>query len=160
MVDLVKSSPGRASRRDLARGPIREFLVFQLATELYGVDLTRIREILSPPPITPVPRSSRSVVGVCSVRGLLVTVVDLRRRLGRAERPLGRRARILLAQSESGENVGLLVDEVKQVVRLSDAEIEPAASALGGEFSQHALGIGRPDNMFLVLLDLSRIVSS
>jgi len=160
MAELVKSLAGRPARRDIARGPVREFLVFQLGNELYGVDLTRIREILSPPPITHVPRCSRFVVGVCSVRGLLVTVVDLRRRLARAERPLGRRARILLAVAESGETVGLLVDEVKQVVRLADVEIEPAAVALGGDFSEHVIGIGRPENMFLVLLDLSRIVSS
>jgi len=160
MADLVQSQPVRPLRRELTRGPVREFLVFQLANELYGVDLTRIREILSPPPITAVPRCSRYVVGVCSVRGLLVTVVDLRRRLGRIERPLGRRARILLSMGESGETVGLLVDEVRQVVRLSDAEIEPAAAALGGDFSEHVIGIGRSDDMFLVLLDLSRIVSS
>jgi purine-binding chemotaxis protein CheW len=152
MADLVQSQPARP-RRELARGPVREFLVFQLASELYGVDLTRIREILSPPPITPVPRCSRYVVGVCSVRGLLVTVVDLRRRLGRVERPLGRRARILLSLGESGETV-------RQVVRLSDTEIEPAAAALGGDFSEQVIGIGRSDDMFLVLLDLSRIVSS
>lgn len=160
MAELVRSIPGRAARRDAVRGPVREFLVFCVGAELYGVDLTRIREILSPPPITPVPRSSPDVVGVCSVRGLLVTVIDLRRRLSRQARPLGRRARILLAVAGSGEVVGLLVDEVRQVVRLSDSEVEPAAAALGGDFSDHVIGIGRPDEMFLVLLDLSRIVSA
>jgi purine-binding chemotaxis protein CheW len=157
MADLVRSVMGRPLRRDAGRGPVREFLVFVLAGEVYGVDLTRVREILSPPPITPVPRSSSDVVGVCSVRGLLVTVIDLRRRLGREARPLGRRARILLALAESGEIVGLLVDEVRQVVRLADVEIESAAS-LGADFAEHVIGVGRPDNMFLVLLDLSRIV--
>ena len=160
MAELVRSIPGRAARRDGVRGPVREFLVFCIGPEFYGVDLTRIREILSPPPITPVPRSTPDVVGVCSVRGLLVTVIDLRLRLSREARPLGRRARILLATTDLGEVVGLLVDEVRQVVRLSDAEIEPAAAALGGDSSEHVIGIGRPDDMFLVLLDLSRIVSS
>jgi purine-binding chemotaxis protein CheW len=159
MAELVRSITGRAARRDAGRGPVREFLVFCIGPELYGVDLTRIREILSPPPITPVPRSTPDVVGVCSVRGLLVTVIDLRLKLSREARPLGRRARILLAMTDTGEVVGLLVDEVRQVVRLADAEIEPSASALGGDFSEHVVGIGRPDGMFLVLLDLSRIVS-
>jgi len=159
MVDLVKSMPARLARRVSDRGPVREFLVFLLVGELYGVDLTRIKEILSPPPITPVPRSARDVVGVCSVRGLLVTVHDLRRKLRLAERPLTRRARILLATSEAGEVIGLLVDEVRQVVRLSEAEIEVAASALGGDVAEHVLGVGRPEGAFLILLDLRAIVA-
>jgi purine-binding chemotaxis protein CheW len=160
MPELVRSLHGRAARREATRGPVREFLVFCIGVEFYGVDLTRIREILSPPPITPVPRSTPDVVGVCSVRGLLVTVIDLRLRLSRQTVPQGRRARILLAVAESGEIVGLLVDEVRQVVRLADVEIEPAVPALGGDLSEFVIGIGRPESMFLVLLDLSRIVSS
>lgn len=159
MADLTKSMPARLARRASDRGPIREFLVFLLAGELYGVELTRIKEILSPPPITQVPRSPPEVVGVCSVRGLLVTVLDLRRKLRLVERPLGRRARILLAMSEVGEVIGLLVDEVRQVVRLSEAEIEMAAAALGGDVAEHVLGVGRPDGAFLVLLDLRAIVT-
>jgi purine-binding chemotaxis protein CheW len=160
MAELVRATPARSIRREAVRGPVREFLVFSLASDLYGVDLTRIREILSPPPITPVPRARADVVGVCSVRGLLVTVVDLRRRLSLEARPFGKRARILLALAESGETVGLLVDEVKQVVRLGDAEIESSTAALGGDSSEHVIGIGRTEDMFLVLLDLSRIVSA
>jgi purine-binding chemotaxis protein CheW len=87
-------------------------------------------------------------------------VIDLRLRLSREAAPLGRRARILLALAEGGEIVGLLVDEVRQVVRLADAEIEPAAAALGGDLAECVIGIGRSEGMFLVLLDLSRIVSA
>jgi len=151
--------PARLARRAGDRGPVREFLVFLLAGEPYGVELTRIKEILSPPPITEVPRAPREVVGVCSVRGLLVTVLDLRRKLRLVERPLTRRARILLATSELGEVIGLLVDEVRQVVRLSESEIEVAAAALGGDVAEHVLGVGRPEGAFLILLDLRAIVT-
>lgn len=157
MADLARAAPPRPLRRAADRGPVREFLVFGLAGELYGVELTGIKEILSPPPITPVPRAPREVVGVCSVRGLLVTVLDLRRRLRLEERPLGRRSRILLA-TDGGEVTGLLVDEVRQVVRLAESEIEVAAQALGGDLAEHVLGIGRPGGVFLILLDLNAIV--
>ena len=56
---------------EAGRGSVREFLVFTVADELYGVELVKVREILSPPPITIVPRARSEVVGVCSVRGLL-----------------------------------------------------------------------------------------
>jgi purine-binding chemotaxis protein CheW len=158
MVDLARSAPARPVRRGNDRGPVREFLVFSLAGELYGVELTGIKEILSPPPITPVPRSGRDVVGVCSVRGLLVTVLDLRRRLRLEERPVGRRTRILLAMAQSGEVTGLLVDDVRQVVRLAESEIEIAAAALGGDVAEHVMDVGRPGGVFLVLLDLKAIL--
>ena len=138
----------------------RDFLVFILAGDLYAVGLTRIREILSPPPITPVPRARPAVIGVCSVRGLLVTVMDLRRRLHVEEQPLTRRARILLVEAQSGEVVGLMVDEVRHVARLSDSEIELATSLLGGDVSEHVIGIGRPVGDVVVLLNLSTIVSA
>jgi purine-binding chemotaxis protein CheW len=160
MADLVRTREGRLARRVAERGPVREFLAFGLAGELYGVELTRIREILSPPPITIVPRASSDVIGVCSVRGLLVTVLDLRRRLDLEEAAPSRRSRILLTEVESGEVLGLYVDEVRQVMRLTENEIEPANAVLGGDVSEHVLGIGRPAGVVLILLDLKSIVSA
>lgn len=159
VANLTQSTASRMARRSGDRGPVREFLMFSLAGELYGVELTRIKEILSPPPITVVPRAPHNVVGVCSVRGLLVTVLDLRRTLRLEERALTRRGRILLGEADSGEVIGLLVDEVRHVVRLAATEIEPAATALGGDVSEFVMGIGRPAGEFLILLDLPSIVS-
>lgn len=159
MADLARSSSSALERGDPQRGAVREFLAFALTGDLYGVELTRIREILSPPPITPVPRAPREVIGVCSVRGLLVTVVDLRRRLRLPEREPTRRARILLTTADSGEVIGLLVDEVRQVMRFAEPEIEVASSVLGGEVSEHVLGIARPGDELLILLDLGSIMT-
>ncbi len=159
MADLVTMGGGRHLRRgDVAKGPVTEFLAFFLAGEIYAVPLTKIREILSPPPITEVPRAPRNVVGVCSVRGLLVTVIDLRRRLVVEESPTTRRTRILLTETDAGEIVGLLVDGVDQVIRLTEDEIELASTVLGGEVSEHVLGIGRPPGLEIILLDLSSVV--
>jgi chemotaxis signal transduction protein len=134
-------------------------LTFSLGDDLFGVDLARIKEILSLPPITLVPRAPRSIVGICSVRGLLVSVMDLRLRLGLEARPRTRRARILLVTTDHGEVVGLLVDEVRHVVRLSEEELE-LTPALGGDMSEHVLGVGRSQGEFIVLLDLAAVVES
>jgi purine-binding chemotaxis protein CheW len=124
---------------------------------VFGVDLARIKEILSLPPITFVPRAPPAIVGVCSVRGLLVSVMDLRMRLDLEARPRTRRARILLVTTDPGEVVGLLVDEVRHVVRLSEDELE-LAPALTGDVADHVLGVGRPRGEFIVLLDLAAVV--
>jgi purine-binding chemotaxis protein CheW len=132
-------------------------LTFLLGDDVFGVDLARIKEILSLPPITLVPRAPPAIVGLCSVRGLLVSVMDLRLRLGLEARPRTRRARILLVTTDPGEVVGLLVDEVRHVVRLSEDELE-LTPALGGDMSEHVLGVGRPRGEFIVLLDLAAVV--
>jgi chemotaxis signal transduction protein len=106
-----------------------------------------------------------------SVRGRLVTVVDLRRRLSLPEAPMDRRTRILLAEVASdaagggrmrgqydSEQIGLLVDEVMQVYRLAESEIEPA-TVLGGDQPPHIAGIGRPADALLILLDLRPILA-
>ncbi len=107
--------------------------------------------------MTPVPRAPHAIIGVMSVRGRLVTVVDLRRRFRLAEQAADRRTRILLVEA-GDEHIGLLVDEVLQVYRLAEAEIEPAA-VLGGDQPAHITGIGRPEGALLILIDLKPILS-
>jgi purine-binding chemotaxis protein CheW len=159
MADLVRARGERLARRATGPGPVREFLTFVLGSDIFGVELARVKEILTPPPITPVPRAAPEVVGVCSVRGLLVTVVDLRVRLRLEVKPDTRRTRILLALASSGEAVGLWVDEVLQVVRLSENDMELATSGIGTEVSEYVLGVGRPQGEFIVLLDLAALVT-
>ena len=161
MGGLLKAHPGRLARRgDPSRGPVREFLAFTLGDDLYAVELHKVHEILSPPPITEVPRAAPEILGVCSVRGLLVTVIDLRRRVGLPPAPIARRSRILLASSSGGEVMGLLVDEVRQVVSLSEADVELASSVLGGDVAEHVIGIGRAPGAEFILLDLASVVPS
>lgn len=126
------------------RGPRTEYLAFRLGDDVYAGPVSLIREILKPPPLTPVPRAPHSVMGIVSVRGQLVTVIDLRRRLRLTEQGPTRRARVLLVNPNNVETLGMYVDEVLQVYRLADDEIEHAAAALGGEVAPYIAGIARP----------------
>lgn len=163
MAGLVKApSERRAARRAGEMGARTEYLAFVLGREKYAVQIAHVAEILRPPPITEVPRASRNVLGVVSVRGRLVTIVDLRRRFGLAESPVDRKSRVLLADAGTGEQMGLLVDEVQHVWRLAAEEIEHP-NALGGEQPAHIAGIGRPadgDGSVLILLNLAPILES
>jgi purine-binding chemotaxis protein CheW len=107
-----------------------------------------------------VPRADPGIVGVMSVRGRLVTVIDLKRwfRLARSF-TMDKKSRVLLVDA-AGEEIGLLVDEVLQVYRLSEAEIEPPA-VLGAEQQPHVVGIGRPPGgAVLLLLDLAPLFTT
>jgi purine-binding chemotaxis protein CheW len=161
VASLARRATGKGSatsmRRAADQGRRLEVLAFTLAGEAYAVQISRIAEILKPPPITEVPRAPKNVVGVMSVRGRLVTVIDLRRRLKHPESPIDRRSRILLTESGNNEQLGLLVDEVIQVYRLAESEIE-TANVLGGDQPAHIAGIGRPPGALLILLDLRPIL--
>ncbi len=135
-------------------GKRAEYLAFTLGTEVFAIQIGNIVEILKPLPITEVPRADPEVVGVMSVRGRLVTVVDLKRRF-RLTRTftMDRKSRILLVDA-AGELMGLLVDQVLQVYRLAGSEIEPP-EVLGSDQPPHVVGIGRPvGGAVLLLLDL------
>jgi purine-binding chemotaxis protein CheW len=179
MADLARRpkqpSPLKRSRQQ-DRGPRTEFLAFVLSGDVYAAPVALVREILKPPPLTPVPRAPHAILGIVSVRGQLVTVIDLRRRLRLAEVPITRRARILLVNAPHGEVMGVYVDEVLQVYRLSDAEIEPSTAALGGDVAGYIAGIARPagvvtpvhkedgthvpDASVVILLDLRAVLAS
>jgi purine-binding chemotaxis protein CheW len=151
----------RAARRAGEGGKRVEYLSFGLAGETYAVAIELVAEILRPLPITEVPRAPATVLGVISVRGKLVTVIDLRRRFNLSPATLDRKSRILLADTRN-EQVGLLVDDVQQVWRLASDEIE-SASVLGGEQAAHIAGIGRPagsEGSVLILLDLRTILET
>jgi purine-binding chemotaxis protein CheW len=154
---LTRRESRGLSRRSGDLGKRTEYLAFVLAGDTYAIQIAFIAEILKPPPLTTVPRAPREVIGVMSVRGRLVTVVDLRRRFHLAEQAIDRKTRILLVDS-GDEHIGLYVDEVLQVYRLSESEIEPAA-VLGGDQPAHIAGIGRPEGALLILVDLKPILN-
>jgi purine-binding chemotaxis protein CheW len=153
---VLRRGEGRSAlQRADELGKRAEYLAFMLGTEAYAIQIGNIVEILKPLPITEVPRADPEVVGVMSVRGRLVTVVDLKRRF-RLTRTftMDKKSRILLVDA-AGELIGLLVDEVLQVYRLAEAEVEPP-QVLGTEQPPHVVGIGRPaGGAVLLLLDLA-----
>jgi purine-binding chemotaxis protein CheW len=155
-MDSISALPMRASVSD---EPVREILTFALAGEAFGVPLTQVLEILGVRSITRVPRSPADVVGVCTVRGELVTVIDTRRRLQPGATSAQNRGRILLTSTADGEKVGLLVDEVLGVQRFSQAQIEPTAGVLVGDVSSHIESIARKGTQVTVLVNLASLTS-
>ena len=147
---------------DRPAGPERRVLTFVVAGETYGVDLTSIREIIKVGEVTEVPRAPSFLLGVTSVRGVIIPVLDLRLRLRLDATPVTRAARILVVQYDH-ESFGLLVDAVRSVMRFADTEIEPPPSTLAAEDAKFLAGIarhagaGRRERM-VILLQLATVV--
>jgi purine-binding chemotaxis protein CheW len=149
--------------RDSNRGVIRrsegvEYLAFLLNGEAYAIQIAAVREILKPAPIAEVPRTDPEIMGVMSVRGLIVTVVDLCAYCTEKKIAPDKRTRILVVQSELGEIVGLAVSQVLEVIRLGSVEIEPP-TALGVEPPPHLAGVARPGGgPIVVLIDVPALL--
>jgi purine-binding chemotaxis protein CheW len=125
--------------------------------ETYGFPLSAIREILVPPPIAEVPRAPSAVLGVISVRGQIITLLDLPKVLNLEVEQVGAHGRVLLV--DNGEElIGVAVDRVIQVYRMEPEHIE-YASGMGAELSEYVVGVGRVANAsnggerMLILID-------
>lgn len=157
----------RTYRHSFARteeGPdnLERYLHFRLAGEDYALRLSSVRETIKPSAITEVPLNPPYVAGIIALRGVILPVIDLRKRLGLAAGERTKKTRILIAQGASGV-VGLLVDEVYGVVDVGVDSIEPPPLVLPVSEAEFLDGIGRTASLdpaaskALILLDLDTI---
>jgi purine-binding chemotaxis protein CheW len=141
--------------------PTRAVLTFVVGGETYGVDILTIREIIKLREVTEVPRTPGFLIGVITVRGAVIPVIDLRLRLKLPATPPTRAARILVVVKD-GDPFGLLVDAVSGVVRLAESEIETPPSTLAGGEGIFLAGIGRhrqgKRDRMVILLSLQQVV--
>jgi purine-binding chemotaxis protein CheW len=133
-----------------ASGLRRELLVFGLAGSAYAIPVERIREIVRMRELTRVPRAPEWLLGVVTLRGEVVEVVDLRRRLGLDTLEYGRTTRIIVLHGDADRVSGVLVDSVSEVFRVPESEINPAQ----GLDSVSVVEICRRDEEFISILDI------
>lgn len=135
-----------------------DLLAFWVAEEEYAAEIVEIQEIIKVPELTEVPRAPAAVLGIISLRGTIVPVVDLRTllHLPRAEATSG--ARVLVLRG-GDEPVGLLVDRVSSVVRLDREAIEPVPRTMQQAGSDLLHGVGRDAERMLIVLNLEAILT-
>jgi purine-binding chemotaxis protein CheW len=131
--DMDMEEVAQTVRQDLQGAG--KYLAFSLGKEEFAVPVGRIREIIPWQEITPVPQAASYVLGVINLRGKVVPVMDLRRRLGMAEAERGARSCIVVMQPTakySRTSVGMVVDGVSEVLQIPVSELEDTASLGGG----------------------------
>jgi len=141
-----------------AGAAVSEVLTFALAGEHYAVNIEHIIEIVTPRAATRVPNADRSVVGIISLRGLIVTLVDVRARLHHPRAADGIDPRIIVVE-RNGETLGFEVDRVLRVVKLDAAAVEPHPVVHSSELTDAIRGVFRHAGALTILLDLDKLLA-
>ena len=162
-LDRFKAEAGKrresaAAHEAAAEAERLEALTFLIAGEQYAVDIERIVEIVTPRPVTRIPNSDSSVLGIISLRGTIVTLLDVRQKLGHpaAEAPTAD-TRIVVIDSGT-ETVGFTVDRVLRVVKTARGEVEAHPIVHAGETNEAILGVFRAGGSLTILLDLDKLL--
>ncbi|MGH9513378.1 MAG: chemotaxis protein CheW [Terriglobales bacterium] len=130
---------------------------FRVGRETYGVPIVSLHEIVRVPEITAVPDAPDYVEGVINLRGKIVSVIDLRKRLGEKEIISSRRNRILVVE-HNGRLSGLIVDSASEVLKVPAGDIEPSPTQYEEGGLNCVTGLGKYKGRLIVLLDMSRLL--
>jgi purine-binding chemotaxis protein CheW len=154
---MSKEAPERSST---AAG---KYMTFKLAHEEYGLEILKVREIIRLMEITRVPRTEEHVRGVINLRGKVIPVIDLRLKFGMDRTESTDQTVIIVVQyPAAGREVtmGILVDEVLEVLSIAEENIE-ATPSFGGNVidAQFILGVGKADKRVVFLLDIGLVLS-
>ena len=137
---------------------IHELLTFLIAGEQYAVDIEKIVEIVRPRPTTRIPNADASIVGIVSLRGTIVTIVDVRAQLRHAPMQSETDDTRVVVVELRGEMLGFTVDRVLRVVKVAQSSIEPHPIVHASEQHEAIRGVFRVANALTILLDLDKLL--
>lgn len=134
-----------------------QVIVFNLGEEIYGVEISQIKEIILPTQITRIPNVPDFVEGILNLRGQIAVIINLRKRLGKEPKKNDENTRIIVIEYDNA-TIGMIVDSVSEVKYLSSKNIEeiPRFLALNDE-SQFLKGVGKLEDGLLTLIDLKEL---
>lgn len=136
----------------------RQFCTFHLGDLFLGVEVLRVQEVIRAQAMTRVPLAPSEVSGLINLRGQIVTALDLRRRLGLAERPQGVEPMCVVVRTEDGV-VSLLVDEIGDVIEAAEDSFERPPETLAGPTQDLVLGVYKLADRLLLTLDIEKTVA-
>jgi purine-binding chemotaxis protein CheW len=128
-------------------------VVFVIGNESYGIDIFRVNEIIRLREITPIPRSESHIRGLVNLRGKTIPVVDLAVRLSLSTEGDTDNTRIIVVDTEQG-HVGIIVDEVREVVTLKSEEVEATPTMVTELSADFIRGVAKQPSGLITLLDL------
>lgn len=139
----------------------KQYIVVNIGEEQYGIDISYVDNIVKMQKITRVPKSQKYFNGVINLRGEIVPIMSLRRRFALEEDVFTDKTRIIILKPEQQEPIGIIVDMVKEVVNLSEQDVDKMAIDAQYELSKYICGIGKNNNnnTLISLLNINNVIA-
>lgn len=143
-----------------------QYLTFLINNEMFAINILGVKEIIEYGNITPVPMMPGFIRGVINLRGAVVSVVDLNARFGNAPSVITRRSCIVIIEGVApqgdepvGQDIGVVVDSVSEVLGIPQADIEPPPSFGARIRADFISGMGKVNGKFVILIDTGKVLS-
>lgn len=138
---------------------IIQLVSFKLGKEEFGVDILKVQEINRMLEITEMPNSPDFVEGIVNLRGRIIPVIDLKKRLNMPVKEHNNSTRIIVVEL-NGKTIGFIVDEVSEVLRIESNITEPPPDMVAGIESDYITAVAKLDDRLLILLDLNKVLTN
>ena len=147
---------------EFARKLAGKYMTFKLAEEIYGLEILKVRELIGFMQITRVPKAPEWFRGVLNLRGKVIPVVDLRLKFDMPRIEPTDQTVIIVVQCSLGDRsytMGILVDQVLEVLSIEGSQIEPPPSFGGAVDAEFITGVGKTENRVIFLIDIGKVLS-
>jgi len=156
MSTTTQETPTQENALSEATGSI-QLVSFGLSDEEYGIEITKIREIILITEITQVPQTPHYVKGLINLRSTVIPVIDLRARFDLPEAEATDESRIMVLNVGT-KTIGIVVDAVSEVLRVSNKDIAPPPPTVAGLGREYLTGLVKLDDRLLIMLDIDKIL--
>ncbi len=136
---------------------LKEYVTATIGGQLFGLPIQQVQDVFMPERLTRVPLAPPEIAGVLNLRGRIVTLIDMRDRLGLQQR-VGEGVVMAVGVESGGESYGLLIDSIGEVLKLDDAGREPNPINLDPRLARVSAGIHRLEGQLLMLIDVDRVL--
>ena len=140
-----------------AQQNLTEYVTAMIGGQLFGLPIVRVQDVFIPERLTRVPLAPPEIAGILNLRGRIVTLIDMRDRLGLHQRA-GEGVVMAIGVESGGESYGLLIDSIGEVLKLDDAGREPNPINLDPRLARVSAGIHRLEGQLLMLIDVDRVL--
>ncbi|MDF1686293.1 MAG: purine-binding chemotaxis protein CheW [Parvibaculaceae bacterium] len=151
------SNPNTIGGELVSSSDTSEYITVNIADQLFGISVPKVQDVFMPQQVTRVPLSMPEVAGVLNLRGRIVTVIDMRKRLGLPERE-GDVTNMAVGVEYRGESYGLVIDSVGEVLRVRDADLERNPTNLDPRWQAVSIGVQRLDQKLMIILDVDKVL--
>ncbi len=136
----------------------KQIVTFTIDTEEYGLEILKVQEVVRLPHITRLPRAPVFIKGVINLRGNIIPIIDLREKFGLKSEEYTETTRVIIVEVVD-KRLGMVVDNVSQVVRVPASSIAPPPPMISGEANQYLAGVVRLDERLIIMLNVENILS-